>query len=67
MIATLGYAIIRQSDKVSLATFDERILGVVPPSNSMAQIIRMTELLDDMQAGGQDPHGRMPDGVGRAG
>ena len=46
MIAALGYAIVRQSDKVSLATFDEKIRGIVPPSNSMAQVIRMTELLD---------------------
>src|SRR5271154_3116314 len=46
MATTLGYSIIRQSDKVSLATFDERILGVVPPSNSMGQIMRMTEHLD---------------------
>ncbi len=49
MIAALGYSIIRQSDKVSLSTFDEKILGVVPPSNAMAQIIRMTELLDDSE------------------
>jgi uncharacterized protein (DUF58 family) len=46
MIASLGYAVIHQSDKVSLATFDEQIRGIVPPSNSMAQIIRMAELLD---------------------
>jgi uncharacterized protein (DUF58 family) len=46
MIAALGYAVIRQSDKVSLATFDEQVRGVVPPSNAMPQIIRMTELLD---------------------
>jgi uncharacterized protein (DUF58 family) len=46
MIATLGYAIVRQSDKVSLATFDESIRGVVPPSNAMPQIIRMTQLLE---------------------
>lgn len=46
MAATLGYAIVRQSDKVSLATFDERVLGVVPPNNSMAQVVRMTEHLD---------------------
>ncbi|MBN2473241.1 MAG: DUF58 domain-containing protein [Pirellulales bacterium] len=49
MIAALGYAIIHQSDKVSLATFDEKIRGVVPPSNSMAQILRMTELLDQCE------------------
>lgn len=46
LIAALGYAVIHQSDKVSLATFDEQIRGIVPPSNSMAQIIRMAELLD---------------------
>ena len=49
MIAALGYAIIRQSDKVSLATFDEKIRGVVAPSNAMPQIIRMTELLDQSE------------------
>ena len=36
MATTLGYSIVRQSDKVSLATFDDRIRGFVPPSNSMA-------------------------------
>ena len=54
MIAALGYAVVRQSDKVSLATFDEQIRGFVPPSNSMAQIVRMTELLDADRAGPQD-------------
>ena len=49
MIAALGYAIIRQSDKVSLATFDEEIRGIVAPSNAMPQIIRMTELLDQSE------------------
>ncbi len=50
MIASLGYAVVHQSDKVSLATFDEKIRGAVPPSNSMAQIIRMAELLDGTEA-----------------
>ncbi len=50
MVAALGYAILQQSDKVSLATFDERIQGVVPPSNSMTQIVRMTEHLDHTEA-----------------
>ena len=50
MVATLAYAVIRQSDKVSLATFDERVRGFVPPSNSMAQIVRMTEHLDQTEA-----------------
>jgi len=49
MIAALGYSIIRQSDKVSLSTFDEKIMGVVPPSNSMTQVIRMTDLLDNSE------------------
>jgi len=49
MAATLAYAIIRQSDKVSLATFDEELRGFVPPSNSMAQIVRVTEHLDQTQ------------------
>ncbi len=53
MIAALGYAIIHQSDKVSLSTFDEAIRGIVPPSNSMAQVLRMTELLDQ-----SDPVGK---------
>ena len=49
MIATLGYSIVRQSDKVSLATFDTRIRGFVPPSNSMDQIVRMTQHLDEIE------------------
>jgi uncharacterized protein (DUF58 family) len=49
MATTLGYSVIRQSDKVSLATFDERILGFVPPSNSMGQVVRMTNHLDGIQ------------------
>lgn len=48
MATTLGYSIVRQSDKVSLATFDENVLGFVPPSNSMAQIVRMTSHLDEV-------------------
>ena len=49
MIAALGHAIVRQGDKVSLAAFDEKLLGHVSPSNSMAQIIRMAELLDRIE------------------
>ncbi|MBI1904337.1 MAG: DUF58 domain-containing protein [Planctomycetia bacterium] len=48
MASMLGYAIIRQSDKVSLATFDERVQGFVPPSNSMAQVVKMTSHLDEI-------------------
>jgi uncharacterized protein (DUF58 family) len=49
MIAALGYAVLRQSDKVSLAAFDDELRGFVPPGNAMAQILRMTELLDQVQ------------------
>jgi len=49
MAATLGHSILRQSDKVSLATFDEKVLGFVAPSNSMAQIVRLTEHLEGVQ------------------
>jgi uncharacterized protein (DUF58 family) len=45
----LGYSIVRQSDKVALFTFDDRLRGAVPPSNSMAQVVRMTEHLDQLQ------------------
>ncbi len=44
--ATLAYAIIRQSDKVSLATFDDEVRGFVPPSNAMAQMVRITQHLE---------------------
>lgn len=47
MAATLGYSIARQNDKVSLATFDDRVRGFIPPSNSMAQMMRMSGLLDE--------------------
>jgi uncharacterized protein (DUF58 family) len=48
MVASLGYSIVKQSDKVSLATFDTTIRGSLPPSNSMGQVIRMTEHLDQL-------------------
>jgi len=49
MATTLGYSIVRQSDKVSLATFDEQIRGFITPSNSMSQIVRMTGHLDELE------------------
>lgn len=48
LATTLGYSIVRQNDKVSLATFDDKVRGVVPPSNSMGQIHRMTKHLDEL-------------------
>ena len=49
MAMALGYSVIRQSDKVSLFTFDNRVRGIVTPSNSMAQVLRMTEHLDRIE------------------
>ncbi|MBM79359.1 MAG: DUF58 domain-containing protein [Planctomycetaceae bacterium] len=49
LASTLGYSIIRQNDKVSLATLDDTVRGFIPPSNSMAQVIRMTEHLDEIE------------------
>ncbi len=49
MASTLGHSIVRQNDKVSLATFDETVRGFVTPSNSMAQIIRMTDHLNRIE------------------
>lgn len=49
MATTLGYSIVRQSDKVSLATFDEKVLSYIAPSNSMGQIVRMTEHLEEIE------------------
>jgi uncharacterized protein (DUF58 family) len=45
----LAYSIVRQSDKVSLLTFDNEVRGFVPPGNTLAQIVRMTEHLDQIQ------------------
>jgi len=53
MAATLAYAIIRQSDKVSLATFNEQVRAFVPPSNAMAQMVRITEHLENTEPGGE--------------
>jgi uncharacterized protein (DUF58 family) len=48
MATTLGYSIVRHSDKVSLATFDTHVRGFVTPSNSMDQVVRMTQHLDQV-------------------
>ncbi len=46
---TLGYSIVCQNDKVSLATFDDRVRGYVPPGNSLSQIHRMIQHLDEIE------------------
>ncbi|MGI8982330.1 MAG: DUF58 domain-containing protein [Pirellulaceae bacterium] len=50
MATMLGYSIVRQSDKVTLSTFDSKVRGFVAPSNSMDQIVRMTHHLDEIKA-----------------
>lgn len=49
LATTLGYAVVRQGDKVTLATCDESVIDFVPPGNSMGQIVRMTERLDALK------------------
>jgi len=49
MIAALAYATLHQRDKVSLATFDDEVRGILAPSNSQGQILRLTELLDETE------------------
>lgn len=49
LAVTLGYSIIRQHDKVGLATFDDQVRGYVPPGNTMAQIIKLTQHLEEIQ------------------
>lgn len=46
MAGTLAYAIIKQSDKASLALFDDAVRAFIPPSGSLAQIVRMTGEFD---------------------
>jgi len=48
LATALGYSIVRQSDKVSLVTFDNQLRGTITPSNSMQQIVRMTHHLEEI-------------------
>jgi uncharacterized protein (DUF58 family) len=50
---TLAHAVVRQSDKVSLATFDDRVRQVIAPGASLAQVLRMTEHLAAIQPVGK--------------
>ncbi|MBI1347745.1 DUF58 domain-containing protein [bacterium] len=49
LAATLAYSIVRQHDKVALATFDNEVRGHVPPGNTPAQIVKLTQHLDEIQ------------------
>lgn len=45
LVGTLGYSIIKQNDKVALATIDDALRDALTPGNSFAQVHRMVELL----------------------
>jgi uncharacterized protein (DUF58 family) len=47
---TLAFSVVRQSDKASLALFDDRVRQFVPPGNSLEQILRMGDQLDRSDA-----------------
>jgi len=49
MAVTLGYLIVERSDKVSLTLFDEKVRASLKPSNTMGQILKMTETLDTIE------------------
>lgn len=53
LACALAHTIIRQSDKASLGLLDDGIRGYVPPNNSFAQIVRMTEALDNVAPQGK--------------
>ncbi|MCP4005996.1 MAG: DUF58 domain-containing protein [bacterium] len=46
---TLGHLIVEQSDKVSLALFDEEIRDRLKPSNTMAQVLQMATAVDQIE------------------
>lgn len=50
MAAALAYSIVRQTDKVSLASFDQTVRGFLPPGNSLDQIVRITQHLHELKA-----------------
>ena len=50
LAALLANAIVRQSDKVSLATFDDAVRVFLPPSSSPDQVVRMASELDSVKA-----------------
>jgi uncharacterized protein (DUF58 family) len=61
LATSLGYSIVRQHDKVSLSTFDDAVRGHVAPGNTLTQIVKMTQHLDDVSPVEKT---RMPDCLG---
>lgn len=48
LAATLAYSIVRQHDKVSLATFDDQVRGYIPPGSTLTQVVKLTQHLDEV-------------------
>ncbi len=48
LAVTLACSIVRQHDKVAMATFDDQVRGHVPPGNTPAQIVKLTQHLDEI-------------------
>ena len=49
MAVTLGYLIVEQSDKVGFTTFDTVERHALSPSTNLAQILKMTDVLDAVE------------------
>lgn len=47
---TLAFSVIRQSDKASLALFDDHVRNFIPAGNSLEQILRMCDQLNRYEA-----------------
>lgn len=47
--ATLAYCVVRQRDKVSFSLVDDAVRVALPPSNSPAQLARITDELDRLE------------------
>ncbi|MFP6614205.1 MAG: DUF58 domain-containing protein [Pirellulales bacterium] len=68
MAVTLGYLVVEQSDKISLTVFDEDVRVSLAPSNTMGQILKMTEALDQIEPVNKTQIGKsLLDLAGRAG
>ena len=55
----LTYLIVKQSDSVGLATFDEKLREVFPPSTSLSQVYRTAQLFDDLEPSEKTDLGRI--------
>lgn len=49
MAITLGHLVVEHSDKVGLTLFDQSILNSIKPSNTMSQVLRMANAIDEIE------------------